>query len=280
MKTLKKIIALVCAAAMVCALAACGEKTQPATDTPNNSTGTSVTDTATSDTAVSGDIKYTVDGKLTMGTNAEFPPYEYHEGGDIVGIDAEIAALIAQKLGVELEIKDMEFDSIIGAVQTGSIDIGMAGMSVTEDRLKTVDFTNNYTTAAQVIIVKDDSIVASIDDLKDKKVGVQESTTGDMSVTEDLGEDHVKRYNKGSDAVSALKSGAVDAVVIDGEPAKSYVAANEGLKILETNYATEEYAIAVNKDNAALTEAINKALTELEADGSIEKIINKYIPAE
>ncbi len=276
MKKFKKIAALVCAAAMVCAFAACGEK-ENASNTP--ASNGAATPAATSDTAAA-DINYTVDGKLTMGTNAEFEPYEFHEGGEIVGIDAEVAALIAEKLGVELEIKDMEFDSIIGAVQTGSVDIGMAGMSVTEDRLKTVDFTDTYTTAAQVIIVKEDSTVASIDDLKDKTVGVQESTTGDMSVSEDLGEDHVKRYNKGSDAVSALKSGAVDAVVIDGEPAKAFVAQNEGLKILETTYAEEEYAIAVNKDNAALTEAINGILKELTEDGSIEKITAKYIPAE
>lgn len=285
MTKLKKILAVVLAGAMLMAFAACGEKDNGSETESKNDTQSAASadtgDTATSDQPA-GEPKYATSGKLTMATNASFPPYEYYDNEQIVGIDAEAAALIAEKLGVELEIKDMEFGSIIGAVQTGAVDIGMAGMTVTEDRLKTIDFTDSYATAVQVIIVKEDSEIASIDDLKGKTVGVQENTTGDIYATDDenIGEGNVKRYNKGNDAVAALASGVVDAVIIDNEPAKSFVAANEGLKILDTSYADEEYAIAVSKDNKGLTEAVNKALTELKEDGSLDKIVEKYIPAE
>lgn len=282
MKKMKKILAVVLASAMVLAFAACGDKKDAAPASSKEAASETVSTAAeTKDNAQeAGEPKFAASGKLTMATNASFPPYEYYDNETIVGIDAEVAALIAQKLGVELEIKDMEFGSIIGAVQTGAVDMGMAGMTVTEDRLKTVDFSDSYATAVQVIIVKDGSEIASADDLKGKKVGVQENTTGDIYASDDLGEDSVKRYNKGNDAVAALVSGVVDAVIIDNEPAKSFVAANEGLKILDTSYADEQYAIAVSKDNAGLTAAINNALSELKADGTLDSIVNKYIPAE
>ncbi len=282
MTKLKRILAAVCAAAMVMAFAACDSKdtaSDAAESTQSSVAASADENKATADEAA-GEIKLSTDGKLVMATNASFPPYEYYENEKIVGIDAEVAELIAQKLGVELEIKDMEFGSIIGAVQTGAVDMGMAGMTVTEDRLKTIDFSDSYATAVQVVIVKEDSEIASVDDLEGKTVGVQENTTGDIYASDDLGEENVKRYNKGNDAVAALASGVVDAVIIDNEPAKSFVAANDGLKILETSYADEEYAIAVSKDNKALTEAINKALAELKADGSLDAIVEKYIPAE
>lgn len=219
-------------------------------------------------------------GKLIMATNAEFPPYEYHEGGKIVGIDAEIAAAIAEKLGLELQISDMEFGSIIAAVQTGRADIGMAGMTVTEDRLENVNFSTTYAIGKQVVIVSEDSDIASIDDLGGKKIGVQESTTGDIYISEDYGDDAVSRYAKGAEAVLALLQGKVDAVVIDNEPAKVFVEQNPGLKILETEYVLEEYAIAVAKKNEDLLNKINKALDELIADGTVQRIIDKYISAE
>ncbi len=283
MKNIKRIMAAVLAGAMIMAFAACGTKettddTSSAADSAVTESAASAQESAPAETA--GEIKFATDGKLTMATNASFPPYEYYESEKIVGIDAEVAELIAQKLGVELEIKDMEFGSIIGAVQTGAVDMGMAGMTITEDRLKTVDFSDSYATAVQVVIVKEDSEIATVDDLQGKKVGVQENTTGDIYASDDLGEENVKRYNKGNDAVAALVSGVVDAVIIDNEPAKSFVAANEGLKILDTSYADEQYAIATNKDNKALTEAINKALGELKADGTLDEIVAKYIPAE
>ncbi len=219
------------------------------------------------------------DNVLTMGTNAAFPPYEYYEGEKIVGIDAEVGALIAEKLGMEFEIKDMDFNGIISAVQNDVIDIGLAGMTVTDERLESVNFSTSYAKGVQVVIVKEGSAIASIDDLAGKKIGVQEATTGDIYATGDFGEENVKRYQNGAAAVAALQSGIVDAVIIDNEPAKAFVEENEGLAILETAYAEEDYAIAVAKDNAELLEKINNALAELTADGSIAEIVNKYIPA-
>ncbi len=227
------------------------------------------------------------DNVLKMATNAAFPPYEYKEGDKIVGIDAEIAAEIAKKLDMELEIVDIEFGSIVSGVQSGKFDMGMAGLTVTEDRKKSVNFSDTYATGVQVVIVKEDSAIKSVDDLagKDIKIGVQQDTTGDIYASDTpenggYGEDHVVRYKTGADAVEALKTGKVNCVIIDNEPAKSFVKANEGLKILETEYVTEDYAIAVSKDNKELLEKINKALDELKKDGTIDKIIAKYIPAE
>ena len=224
---------------------------------------------------------------LKMGTNASFPPYEFYddESGEIVGIDAEVAAAICEKLGYELEIVDMDFDAIIPAVTTGKIDFGMAGMTVTEERLQSVDFTTSYATGIQSVIVKEDSDIASVDDLfaegASHKIGVQQGTTGDLYCSwdiEDEGLGSVERYKNGTDAVLALTSGKVDCVVIDNEPAKNYIAANEGLKILDTEYAVEDYAIALAKDSE-LTEKINAALEELIADGTVKAIIDTYIAA-
>lgn len=221
---------------------------------------------------------------LTMGTNASFPPYEYYEDGKIVGIDAEIAAAIAEKLGMELKIEDMDFKAIIPAVTEGKIDFGMAGMTVTEERLQSVNFSETYATGIQAIIVKEGSEIKSVDDLYVEgatwKIGVQDSTTGDIYCTDDFGEDRVSKYAVGADAVEALKTGKVDCVIIDNEPAKAYVAANEGLQILETQYAVEDYAIAVNLENTELLGKINGALKELIEDGTVAAIIAKYIPAE
>lgn len=235
-------------------------------------------------TACGKKATYANEGYLTMATNAEFPPYEYHEGGSIVGIDAEVAAAIAQKLGLELKIEDMEFDSVIAAVQSGKADIGMAGLTVTEDRQAIVDFSTSYATGVQVIIVPEGSPITTADDLFNNvgtyHVGVQLTTTGDIYCTDDLGEENVERYPKGADAVMALTTNKIDCVVIDNEPAKAFVAANPGLKILDTEYVTEDYAIATNKNNTPLTEAVNKALEELIADGTVKSIIDKYITAD
>lgn len=247
MKNLKKIIAAVLALCMLCCFAGCGAK----------------------------------DNTLTMGTNATFPPYEYvDDDGNIIGIDAEIAAAIAEKLGMELEIKDMEFESLITACAGGSVDMVLAGMTVDNERKESVNFSDSYATGIQVIIVKEDSEIATADDLDGKIIGVQSGTTGDIYCRDDYGEDSVKQYNNGALAVAALQNGQVDCVVIDNEPAKNFVAANDGLKILDTEYKTEDYAIAVAKENTELLEKINNAMTELKADGTIDKIINKYIPAE
>ena len=225
---------------------------------------------------------------LKMGTNAAFQPYEYYndESGAIIGIDAEVAALICEKLGYELEIVDMAFDSLIPALTSGKVDFVMAGMTVTEERKQSVDFSTSYAQGVQVVIVPEGSDITSIDDLTAEgashKVGVQQGTTGDLYATWDIadaGLGSVEPYANGPDAVLALTSGKVDCVMIDNEPAKNLLAANEGLKILETPYTVEDYAIAVAK-GSELTEKINAALEELIADGSVQAVIEKYIPAE
>ena len=218
---------------------------------------------------------------LKMATNAYFPPSEFYEGEKIGGIDAEIAEAIAKKLGMELVIEDMAFDSILTAVQNGSVDFGMAGMTVTEKRLEEVNFTTSYAKGVQAIIVKDGSAITSVDDLyaegADYKVGVQLGTTGDIYATDDFGEDRVTQYTTGNEAVAALLKGDVDCVIIDNEPAKAYTANNEGVSILNTSYADEDYAICVSKENKDLLDKLNKAIDELIADGTIETIVNKYI---
>ena len=284
----RKLMSVVIAASFCFGLASCSKT--PAASSEATTT-TTVAESKASESSASSEeskavVKTVTAGKLIMATNATFPPYEYHEKDQIIGIDAEIAKAIADKLGLELVIEDVAFDSIIAGVQSGKYDIGCAGMTVTEDRLKSVNFSTSYATGIQSIIVKEDSPIKTIDDLINGKykVGVQSGTTGDiyMSNAEDggVGEDRIDRYNNGNDAVVALSAGKVDAVCIDNEPAKAYVAANKGLKILETPFTEEKYAIAISKDNEELLTAINKALEELTADGTIGKIIEKYIPTK
>jgi polar amino acid transport system substrate-binding protein len=234
-------------------------------------------------TSTSG-LKTVEAGKLIMATNAEFPPYEFVEGGKITGIDVEIADAIAKKLGLELKIENMEFDSIISSVKGGKADIGVAGMTVTPERLEEVSFTTSYATGVQVVIVTENSPITSVDDLfaegANHTIGVQLATTGDLYSTwdiEDEGLGTVDRYNKGADAVMALKTGKVDCVIIDNEPAKAFVAENEGLKILDTEYAVEDYAIAISKNNSELLTAVDNALKELIKDGTVASIVGKYI---
>ena len=265
---MKKLLVLLLAIALVFTLAACGEA--PAPEAPAEEPLAQPAETG---------YKGTYD-VLKMATNAAFPPYEYKEGEDFVGIDVEIATAIAKELGAELEIVDMEFDSIITSVQTGETSFGMAGMTVTDERKEKIDFSSSYATGVQVVIVAEDSEIASLDDLNGKKIGVQLGTTGDIYASDDYGEENVTKYGKGADAVIALKGGDVDAVIIDNEPAKAFVAENEGLKILSTEYAVEDYAIAVAKENADMLADINAALEKLTADGTIDKIISKYIKAE
>ena len=233
--------------------------------------------TSTSDTA---DYKLATEGTLTMATNAYFEPWEYYDGDKIVGIDPEVAQAIADKLGLKLEIMDMDFDSIITAVSAGKADMGMAGMTVTEDRKKNVDFSQTYASAIQAIIVPEGSDIQTPDDLEGKNIGVQTGTTGDTYCTGDYGQEHVKQFNNGPLAVAALVNGQIDCVVIDQEPAKNYVAANSGLKILDTAYADEDYAIAIKKGNTELLDKVNGALKELGEDGTLQSIVDKYINAD
>ncbi len=217
-----------------------------------------------------------IGGKLIMATNAEFPPYEYYEGSEIVGIDAEIAQAIADELGMELQIEDMAFDAIITAVTSGKADFGAAGMTVTEDRLKSVDFSDTYTKSAQVIIVKEDSPIATPEDLVGKKIGVQLGTTGDI-YSADIEDAKIERYNKGFEAVQSLLSDKIDAVIIDQEPATVFVSQNKGLKLTDEEFTEEEYALAIAKDNKELLEKVNTALAELKKSGRLDEIKASYI---
>lgn len=287
----KKVLALTMAALMAASLSACGGSTAETTAADTTAaettaaeaaetTAAEAADTAAEETEAAAETE-AAGGVLVMATNAEFPPYEFHEGDKVVGIDADIAAAIAAELGMELEIEDIAFDSIIPEITSGKADMGLAGMTVTEDRKMSVDFSDTYATASQMIIVKEDSTIAGPDDLKGVVVGVQLGTTGDIYVS-DLEADGtvVERYNKGFEAVQALTQGKIDAVVIDGEPAKTFVSQTEGIKMLDEAFTEEEYAIAVKKGNTELLDKINAALKTLKEDGTLDEIVAKYIKAE
>ncbi len=287
MKNMKKVLALVLALAMALALTACSNKDNGANTGDNGNAGSEVTDNGSENNG--GDAAFTTveSGKLHMSTNAAFPPYEMIAAdGSFEGIDVEVAAAIAEKLGLELVVDDMGFDAALTAVQTGKSDIAMAGITVTDDRKEVMDFSDSYATGIQVVIVKEDSPIQTVDDLANAEmIGCQKATTGYIYCSDTVenggyGEDHVTAYDTGALAVMALVNGQIDAVVIDSEPAKAFVAANEGLKILDTEFSVEDYAIAVGKGNSALLDAINNAMAELKADGTFQSIVDKYIPAE
>ena len=283
----KNVLVLAAAVCMAAALTACGssnstaETTAAAAETTTADTAAGSTDTAAdtaADTSAAEETEST-GGKIVMVTNAEFPPYEYHENNTIVGIDADIARAIADQMGMELEIQDMAFDSLIPAIQSGKADFAAAGMTVNEERLRNVDFTETYAEAAQVIIVKEGSAIAAPADLTGKKIGVQTGTTGDI-YADDVENAEVQRFNKGMEAVMALTQDKLDAVIIDREPAKVFVKENEGLKILDEAFTEEEYAIAIKKGNTELLEKMNAAIKELKESGELQKIVDKYITAE
>ncbi len=280
---MKKMLSLALVLIMMLSLAACGAKTEtPATTTaPAATTAAAETTAAAAETeAPAAEVSTIEAGKLIMSTNASFPPYEMvADDGSFEGIDVEVADAIAKKLGLELEVDDMDFDAALLAVQQNKSDIVMAGVTVTDDRKLVMNFTDSYATGVQVVIVKEGSDV-TLDNLGDKMIGTQRGTTGNIYTTDDYGDDHVTAYDNGASAVQALLNGQVDCVVIDSAPAQAYVAANAGLTILDTEYVTENYAIGVNKDNTSLLDAINGALAELTADGTIDAIVAKYITAE
>ena len=271
MKKISRRSFLAAAAVSVAALAmtACGGSA--------SSAASSVASSAASSGAAA--LSTVLAGKLTMATNATFPPYEMTtDSGEIEGIDVDTAKAIAEKLGLELQVDDMEFDAALLSVQQGKADIVMAGVTVTDERKAVMDFSDSYATGIQSIIVPNDSDIASPDDLAGKKIGTQRGTTGYIYCSDDFGEDSVVAYDSGLTAVQALNNGQVDAVVIDNAPATEYVAANPGLKVLDTSYAEEDYAIGMAK-GSALEDAINKALEELKADGTLQSIVDKYINA-
>ena len=274
---MKKLITAALAAAMVLALTAC--QSQPTGTTKAPETTAQATEAQETAGVTEQSEEETSEKILVMATNAEFPPYEYHEGDEIVGIDAEIAAAIAEDLGMTLEIEDMAFDSLIAAVQAGKADLVLAGMTVTEDRLMNVNFSESYAQAKQVIIVKEESEIAGITDLDGKTVGVQLGTTGDI-LADDIADGTIERYNKGFEAIQSLLQDKIDAVVIDNEPAKVFVSENAGLKIIEDAYEVEEYAAAIAKDNTELLDKVNASLAKLKESGKLQEIIDKYISAE
>ncbi len=282
---MKKVFALALTVLMVMSMfAGCGSSTDTktttaATEAPATTAEATAAETTAAATAAS-ELKTVEAGKLIMSTNAAFPPYEMvADDGSFEGIDVEVAGAIAGKLGLELVVDDMDFDAALLAVQQNKSDIVMAGVTVTEDRQLIMNFSDSYATGVQVVIVKEGSDV-TLDNLGEKMIGTQRGTTGYIYTSGDYGDDHVTAYDNGASAVQALLNGQVDCVVIDSAPAEAFVAANAGLTILDTEYVTENYAIGVNKDNTALLDAINQALAELTADGTVQAIVDKYITAE
>ena len=286
---MKKALSLMTAAALVLSLAACGSTASSAASSEAASSETASSDAASSEAASSeaasetetAELSTVEPGKLIMSTNAAFPPYEMTTAsGEFEGIDIETAQAIADKLGLELQIDDMDFDAALLAVQQGKADMVMAGVTVTDERQNVMDFTDSYATGIQSIIVKEDSDIASVDDLAGKKIGTQRGTTGYLYCSDDFGDENVVAYDNGLTAVQMLNNGQVDCVVIDNAPAKEFIAANPGLKLLDTAYVEESYAIGVGKGNTELKDAINTALEELKADGTLQAIVDKYITAE
>lgn len=279
---MKKFVILALALLLALSFAACGnggnaasgsDVSAPATEAPSTDSDVTVTDEP-------APVVTTVEaGKLHMSTNASFPPYEMTtDDGGFEGIDVEIASAVAAKLGLELVVDDMGFDAALISAQNGQSDMVMAGVSVTEARLEVMDFSETYAIGVQVIIVKDGSPIETVDDLADAAmIGTQKATTGYIYCSGDYGEDHVTAYENGATAVMALLNDQVDCVVIDNMPAQEFVANNPGLKILDTAYAEEEYAIGFAKGNTQLVDAVNAALAELRAEGTIDAIIEKYI---
>ena len=286
---MKKALSLMTAAALVLSLAACGSTASSAASSEAASPEAASSDAASSEAASSeaasetetAELSTVEPGKLIMSTNAACPPYEMTtDSGEFEGIDIETAQAIADKLGLELQIDDMDFDAALLAVQQGKADMVMAGVTVTDERQNVMDFTDSYATGIQSIIAKEDSDIASVDDLAGKKIGTQRGTTGYLYCSDDFGDENVVAYDNGLTAVQMLNNGQVDCVVIDNAPAKEFIAANPGLKLLDTAYVEESYAIGVGKGNTELKDAINTALEELKADGTLQAIVDKYITAE
>ena len=278
---MKKFFAIALSCLLVVGMfAGCGNSAAEETTVAAVETTAAAETTAATEAAEAAEVSTIEDGVLIMATNAAFPPYEMiADDGSIEGIDAEVAGAIAEKLGLELQIDDMDFDAALLAVQQGKADIVMAGVSVTEDRLMVMNFSDTYATGIQSVIVKEGSDV-TMDNLGEKMIGTQRGTTGYIYASGDYGEDHVTAYDNGASAVQALMNGQVDCVIIDNAPAQEFVAANPGLTLLDGAWVEEEYAIGLNKDNAGLLEAVNQALAELIADGTVQSIVDKYITAE
>lgn len=282
---MKKALSILLAGAMAFGVTACGASSSEAASSEAVSSEASSeaasSESASSEASEAAAVETVEAGTLIMATNAAFPPYEMTtDDGGFEGIDVEIAGAIAEKLGLTLRIDDMDFDAALLSVQQGSADMVMAGVTVTDDRLTVMDFSDSYATGIQSIIVPEGSEIQSVDDLAGHVIGTQRGTTGYLYCVDEFGDENVIAYDNGLTAVQALNNGQVDCVVIDNAPAQEFVASNPGLVILDTAYAEENYAIGVNKGNTQLLDAINGALAELQADGTIQSILDKYITAE
>lgn len=275
MKKFKNALAILASIAL---LTSCGGKDEKKEE-PSSSSKNEVTQEETG-SKETGSSDLLDDGVLDLGMSADFPPYEYYEGDKIVGIDAEITEYIADKLGVEVKLHDMDFSTIIASIESGKLDGGASGFTVTDERKESVNFTDTYATSVQEVLVKKDSPIKTIDDLKDKKIGTQLGTTGDIYAKDDFGEDKVQSFTKYSDAVLALQNDKVDAIILDQQTAEKFKDANEDLDVLKTAYAEEEYAIAISKDNEKLLEEVNKVIAEMKENGELQKIIDKYISSK
>ena len=292
---MKKFLALALTAAMTMTmLTACGssepasaEETEAATEETTEAVEETTeaeesTEAPAEETAEAATSEALADGVLTVGTNAEFPPFEYvGDDGEPDGFDMALVKAIGEKLGVEVQIENMEFASLVSSIGS-KIDIAAAGMTVTDERKETVDFTNSYYEAVQYVILPADSEIATADDLKDKAIGVQLGTTGDL-IAEEL-TSNVSQYNKAVDAVNDLVNGRVDLVIIDKNPALVFENKFEGQVVAvdgaQFGFEPEEYAIALPKGDTALADQINAAIDELKADGTFDELVKTYIEAE
>ncbi len=285
---MKKALALALAGMMVLSLAGCGSSASTA-DTAAEETSAAETSTEESAEAesteaseeeTSAEISTLTDGVLVAGTNAEFPPFEYvGDDGEPDGFDVALIKAIGEKLGLEVQVENMNFDSLISSIGS-KIDVAIAGMTVTDERKETVDFSDSYYDAVQYVLVAKDSDIATADDLKNKKIGVQLGTTGDF-LAEDIEGAEVSTYDKFVDGVNDLVNGRLDAVIIDKNPAEVFAGKfADSIKALEGSdfdFETEEYAIAMKKGNTGLQEAINGALKEMKEDGSFDALVEQYI---
>ncbi len=272
MKKFKSIISATLAGVILMSMIGCGqsEPAQPSSPTAGGETP-----------AV--EIKTAVDGKLTWATSADFPPYEFIENEQVVGIDADVMAYVAEKLGLESSAENMDFSSVITAVSSGKTDVAASGITVNEDRKQSVDFSDPYVSTSQVVIVRFDSPIKTVEDLAGKNIGVQLNTTGDEYVTQNYTDATVERYGKGFEAIEALKQLKIDAVVIDGDTADKFIEADTSGDIVKLDadpLTVEEYAFAVQKGNTALLDAINSALAEMKENGKLDEIIAKYKTSE
>ncbi len=292
MKTYKKVLALLLVVVMSFALFACasngddGQSSQPQSEDSSEQSGTTEQNEASegneaTDSGQESEMSETMakikeSGKIIWGTNAAFPPFEIRKGDDVIGVDAEIAAKIAEKLGVELVVVDMDFNGLINALNANQIDFIGAGFTIKPDREEQVLFTDTYFKAVQKIIVQDGNTeITSAADLEGKTIGVQSGTTGDFTAKEYTSD--IVRFNNALEAAIDLNNGRLDAVIVDDLPAQMIVEENEGLVVLDEKAADdEEYALAVRKEAEDLKAAINEVLAELKDSGQIEEWVEEY----